>query len=340
MSKQFLVATAILLALAAHAASLNLKPVIGIYTEPSDYKGYPSSQYSYISASYVKYVEMAGAQVVPIFYDANQAYYDEIFSSINGILFPGGSVGLTKGQPFADNAQYLINKAMDANDRGVFFPVWGTCLGWELLATVVSNFDASVLSPIEDEGGVTHPIKFVGSGAVTDAMPDYLRLVSETEPVWYFNHEWCVVPATFTSIPALGEFFNLLATAQNDQGVTFVSLAEAKEYPIFGSQFHPEKNNFEWRVPANHDANAIMSSEYLANFLVQQSRKNNQQYATSDALQAALIYNYKTVVLPPGECSFSEVYMLPNWSAKAAHSAQFLPTVETLLPQARETLEY
>jgi gamma-glutamyl hydrolase len=51
---------------------------------------------------------MAGAQVVPIFYDADQAYYDEVFDSVNGILFPGGSVDLSKGKPFGDNAAYLI----------------------------------------------------------------------------------------------------------------------------------------------------------------------------------------------------------------------------------------
>lgn len=41
---------------------LNEKPVIGIITQPSLFKDYPSANYSYIAASYVKFVESAGAR--------------------------------------------------------------------------------------------------------------------------------------------------------------------------------------------------------------------------------------------------------------------------------------
>lgn len=40
---------------------INNRPIIGIYTEPSEYDGYPPEHYSYIASSYVKYVEAAGA---------------------------------------------------------------------------------------------------------------------------------------------------------------------------------------------------------------------------------------------------------------------------------------
>lgn len=45
-----------------------MKPIIGVYTEPSDYSGYPADKYAYIAASYIKYIEMAGGQAVPIDY--------------------------------------------------------------------------------------------------------------------------------------------------------------------------------------------------------------------------------------------------------------------------------
>lgn len=50
----------------------NQGPIIGIFTqtdlsdEPT-LAGQPTSNHSYIAASYVKYVQMSGAQVVPIF---------------------------------------------------------------------------------------------------------------------------------------------------------------------------------------------------------------------------------------------------------------------------------
>jgi hypothetical protein len=44
----------------------------------------------YIAASYVKYIESAGARAVPISYNANQSHLDFLFASLDGFLFPGG----------------------------------------------------------------------------------------------------------------------------------------------------------------------------------------------------------------------------------------------------------
>ena len=42
-------------------------------------------------------------------------------------------------------------------------------------------------------------------------------------------------------------FWETLATNVDDAGVEFVSLMEAKgAAPVWASQFHPEKNAFEW----------------------------------------------------------------------------------------------
>jgi len=34
---------------------------------------------------------MAGARVVPLYYDAPYSYYDNMLKSLNGILIPGGA---------------------------------------------------------------------------------------------------------------------------------------------------------------------------------------------------------------------------------------------------------
>ena len=49
---------------------------------------------SYIGAAYVKYLESAGARVVPILTYKDDRYYEELFKHLNGILFPGGGVSL------------------------------------------------------------------------------------------------------------------------------------------------------------------------------------------------------------------------------------------------------
>lgn len=74
----------------------NEAPVIGILTIPSDddYTQYPSSQYSYFAASYVKYVESAGARVLPIPYEADEDTLTKYFNQINGLLLTGGTLAL------------------------------------------------------------------------------------------------------------------------------------------------------------------------------------------------------------------------------------------------------
>lgn len=81
----------------------NQAPIIGIYTQ-SDQSDEPTeatdrikatpSNYSYIAASYVKYIQMSGAQVVPIFAYSNQSYFDQLLPKINGVLFPGISASI------------------------------------------------------------------------------------------------------------------------------------------------------------------------------------------------------------------------------------------------------
>ena len=45
------------------------------------------------------------------------------FKSINGMLIPGGAAELAKHHPFYDTAHQLLKLALEANDRGDYFPV-------------------------------------------------------------------------------------------------------------------------------------------------------------------------------------------------------------------------
>ena len=46
-----------------------------------------------------------------------------------------------------------------ANDNGDHFPVWGTCLGFQLLAFLASEYDSSVLSST-DATNLSLPLEF------------------------------------------------------------------------------------------------------------------------------------------------------------------------------------
>ena len=121
----------------------NDAPVIGILTVPLDAE--PScvtiaqrlgrtsdASLSCATAFYPKFVEGSGARAVWIPYNANHSVLDALFNSINGILFTGGGVSLTFNSTYLQTAQYLFNKVLAANDANDFFPLHGTCMGFQV----------------------------------------------------------------------------------------------------------------------------------------------------------------------------------------------------------------
>lgn len=58
---------------------------------------------------------------------------------------------MTKTSKFGSNAAYLFEKGLKSNDDGIYFPIWGTCLGFELIHTLVADFASDVLSEIDNE---------------------------------------------------------------------------------------------------------------------------------------------------------------------------------------------
>lgn len=52
------------------------------------------------------------------------------------ILLPGGSSGFTAKYGYADVGYKIYKIAKEMNEGGNYFPIWGTCLGFELLTYV------------------------------------------------------------------------------------------------------------------------------------------------------------------------------------------------------------
>jgi len=131
----------------ARASTLNLRPIIGILTQPTVpvLTSALNNGSSFITASYVKWVESGGARVVPIPYNASQEELSYFFSSVNGLLMPGGMQTLNETITFFDSSLYLFNLALKANANGDYFPIWGTCMGFQFLNIAVSGQDIMAL---------------------------------------------------------------------------------------------------------------------------------------------------------------------------------------------------
>ena len=74
-----------------------------------------------------------------------------------------------------------------------------------------------------------------------------------------------------------------------------MALIEAHDYPFWASQFHPEKNAYEWtqkweNIP--HSKDAINSATFFAEYFVEKTRKNHHQFETREIEESHLIYNF------------------------------------------------
>lgn len=49
------------------------------------------------------------------------------------VLLPGGATWFNQSDGYADAGRHIYDVAIEMNERGNYFPVWGTCLGFELL---------------------------------------------------------------------------------------------------------------------------------------------------------------------------------------------------------------
>ncbi|KFV06368.1 Gamma-glutamyl hydrolase, partial [Pterocles gutturalis] len=262
---------------------------------------------SYIAASYVKFLESAGARVVPIRLNLSDEEYDKIFHSINGVLFPGGGVDL-KTSEYSRVAKIFYHKALEANDKGDYFPVWGTCLGHEELTYLTSG---EVLLVNTKTDGFALPLNFTSASKdsrLFSNLPDDVLHAFATEPLTSNFHMWSLSMENFTKNEKLRNFYNVLTTNTDDE-VEFVSTMEAYKYPIYGVQWHPEKNPFEWKhspgIP--HSPSAVRAAYYIADFFINEARKSLHHFPSEDDETKELIYNY-TPVYTGTFSSFQQIY--------------------------------
>jgi gamma-glutamyl hydrolase len=260
-------------------------------------EGFEKLGQSYIAASYIKFLESSGARVVPIMNDLNEDETEKLFYSINGALFPGGGVNLvTSG--YARIGKQIFNLAKQSYDAGDYFPVWGTCLGDQFLSVLASN-DVNLLSETDSEN---YAIPLNLSSNYRDSrlfrdIPEDLAKFLSTAPTTINMHHYSVLVSKFKASKNIMDFFRILSTNNDRNGEVFVSTMEGIKYPVYGIQWHAEKNAFEWTLNENipHQKMSIELTQYISNFLVNEARLSQHKFPTAEEEAASLIYNYAPV---------------------------------------------
>lgn len=301
-------------------------PVIGVLSQVlRDYKRFTKEHHLHIASSYVKWLESAGAQVVPVLLNQNDSYYEQIFKQTNGLLLPGGDNLLdpAKNTPMMVAAKKLYKMAVEANDRGDFYPIWGTCLGLELLSVLTADrnvldscsaIDEARSMRIIERGKLFAPSNYLN---LPTSNFDYSGLIVSaltTKNLTYHYHKKCLTDAGLKKA-GLTDFYRPLAYSSDSNGLEFITVFEAIKYPFYGVQFHPEKPPFEFVIKMHqlnipHSRESIAVSRYFADFFVQQARLNSHSVSRV-SIQDELIYAFQPTYTAIKHDMYEQRYLFP-----------------------------
>lgn len=194
---------------------LYYRPVIGILSHPGDGASgrlNNDTNASYIAASYVKFVEAAGARVIPLIYNEPEEILFQKLELVNGVLFTGG---WSKYGLYYDIAKKIFKKVIEKNDRGDHFPLYAVCLGFELLTMIISE-DKNILEPFSASNQASS-LQFVENvnveGTVFQRFPPNLLQKLGTDCLVMQNHRYGISPEKLQNTPNLSRFFKILTTS-------------------------------------------------------------------------------------------------------------------------------
>lgn len=247
----------------------------------------------YIMSAYVKFMEAAGAQVVPILPSESEEEVRAKLNKLNGVLFPGGS-----GDYWAQG-KLVFEEIQKINDEGTFYPLWTTCQGYEYVLTYTSDVGMDILQrfPISSD---SLPLSFT-------ANPYKTRMFEGMgESVWgftsgnytYNSHSYGISTLSFETDNGLKEFWDLTSVSFMPDGTPFSATIEAKNYPIFGTQFHPEKPSELWvdGKAINHSYESIQLQRHFSELFIAMTRANGNSYGSFADTKDDLIANAETIM--------------------------------------------
>lgn len=144
-----------------------------------------------------------------------------------------------------------------------------------------------------------------------DVSLDLKNKLSKGQGILYFNHHYAVLPSFATENKNFSSFWNIIAYTTSSYNDKFLSFIEAKDYPIYACQFHPEKNLFEWKVFADRTQSGAEIVQIMGNKFIEKARASKNRFASSEEFTKASIYSYKSQL---SKQSFVQVYLFQETS--------------------------
>ena len=190
------------------------------------------------------------------------------------------------------------------NDDGVYFPIWGTCLGMEQMTTWPLDPPQNLLSNCTGAEAIPLPVNFTKEASTSKLYgnaPSYILDTLANEKITPNFHSFCLSMKTYLSNPALRSFYTVTTTNTDSSGLVYASSMESKQYPFYGVQWHPEMINF-WHSKKvergiTNSMSGAMVSQYCANFFVEEARKNSNSFKSYAEEGRFLFNSYRSIYI-------------------------------------------
>ena len=186
---------------------------------------------------YIQWIESVGANAIVIPYSISKKELIQQMNSIQGLIWTGGAIETERYSEY-QRMMYLTTLqrsfllAKEYNVQGRYFPIWGSCLGFEMLVLMGEDLPLShFFDHIQrHERTGQNPITFTSTPSrLKRFFPLKLRNAMARTPCVTHHHKlgFDIEPLPHIRIVSI------------DSG--FINMIEYVDYPFYGVQFHPER---------------------------------------------------------------------------------------------------
>jgi gamma-glutamyl hydrolase len=219
--------------------------VIGIITVPIVIGQEESFNYRGNSTISSGHIEWLGDEYIwtAIPYQSSKQEMDRFIDSIHAFYIPSGNVGKKSSNQYLNIVKYAVELIKQKNDNGIFFPIWGVCMGLQTLLAVENNVyhHDDLLDQFDTWKNYLTPLQQINQGKLTDFFTCHERRMLETTHDKIHNHRLGLSPLMFNST-SLKQNYKIIHINVDRKGQPFASTVEHKKYPFYGFQWHPEKS--------------------------------------------------------------------------------------------------
>jgi len=306
----------------------NNKPLIGILTLAcdEDTQNCDDKSTTYLPASYVKWIQSGGGQVIPILSDSSHNSVKILLSKLNGVLFTGGDATFNSSYYYWNQILNIVSYLREYNHHNIdqAIPLWGTCLGLEAISCATAQNGTNEMGLNVTSNYIALPLNFTSNAktsrifnsTMNNVYSDQVYTVLSENNVTFNEHYWGFYSDTFYNDPYLNGNFSVISTSNDIYGKEFVSLMESRDnigLYWYGSQFHPEKNQYEYAKNVPKSYNGTFIGQYLSTFFVNECRLRNNNIMNKNEYEMRVIYNYNPIYTAlTDDNEYQQMYLFPK----------------------------